>query len=60
MPLCGSFPVEPSITFLDRQDLYPTASTCDLTLRLPIAHDDYNQFKQVLIVALKNEEFGLV
>ena len=37
-----------------------TASTCDLTLRLPTVHgDDYESFKEALTMSLKgNDGFG--
>ena len=45
--------------FLD-QGILCTSSTCDLTLRLPLAHaENYTAFKDAMIMSLKgNDGFG--
>lgn len=49
------FPIRPTITFIsDESLLLPTASTCALTLRLPLALVNYEDFKNKLTMAILN------
>ena len=49
------FPIRPTITFIaDQSSTLPTASTCSLTLRLPLALNDYEQFKDRMSLAILN------
>lgn len=50
----------PTVSFLRHNDLFATASTCDVRLRLPIKYgDDLEAFKQAMIMSLKdNDGFG--
>ena len=57
------FPLRPSITFLpdDGSHSLPTASTCSLTLRLPLALENYDNFKDKMTMAVLNTVgFGCV
>ena len=50
-----------TVTFIsDGKTSLPTASTCNMELRLPTSHgEDYFSFKQSMILALKgNDGFG--
>ena len=39
----------------------PTASTCDMTLRIPTSHDEYSVFKEYMILGIKgNDGFRVV
>ena len=52
---------EPKIAFLSSEDgKLATASTCDLTLRLPTVHcEDYDSFKEWMILSIKGHDgFG--
>ena len=53
---------QPTLTFLhDPKDIFPTASTCSLELRLPTTHAEYNTFKDYMIIAFKGHGgFGVV
>ena len=54
----GGWPKKPKIEFIP-DALLPTSSTCSLILRLPTVHKNYEQFKNVLILALRsNDGFG--
>jgi len=47
--------------FLHKEDqMYATASTCDLILRLPTCHKDYAKFVENMIESLLNAEYGLL
>jgi len=50
------FPVSPKITFISGEDPreLPTASTCSLTLRLPLALNEYENFKERMTLAILN------
>ena len=51
----------PSVVFDHYQDrIFPTASTCDVQLRLPIVHEgNYQKFREAMIMALKDHDgFG--
>lgn len=51
------------IEFLDNpKAILPTASTCDLILRIPTAHgEDFASFSENMVLALKgNDGFGAV
>ena len=53
------FPHEPKVAFLHGSGRFCTASTCDLQLRLPTVHEDYNEFKSSMVLAFKgNDGFG--
>lgn len=56
------FSVKPKLMFLDISDKLPTASTCDLQLRIPIAHcEDFEAFKEWMELGiLGNCGFGEV
>ena len=52
------FPRQPKVVFLDGAVLC-TSSTCDITLRLPTGHDEYESFKDAIILSIKgNDGFG--
>jgi hypothetical protein len=52
------FDEQPSIFFLN-DEILPSASTCDLILRLPICHDNYGSFKESMLLGfLGNDGFG--
>ena len=60
MPLLG-FEKPPTIIFVhNKTRILPTASTCDVELRLPTTHGkDYQKFKEVMVMALGgNDGFG--
>ena len=48
------------MTFLYAQSaLLPTASTCELQLRLPTAHKKYEHFQEYMVLGIKdNDGFG--
>ena len=49
----------PSLVFLRDNQVLPTASTCDLQLRLPIRYSDFTRFKDAMVLALKcHDGFG--
>ena len=52
----------PTLTFLySLEAKFPTASTCDITLRIPTSHKEYTVFREHMILALKsNDGFGMV
>ena len=55
------FDKSPTVVFVQNEArILPTASTCDLTLRLPTAHGaNYNRFKEMMVMALKGHDgFG--
>lgn len=55
------FPVTPTLIFLHHESTLPTASTCDLILRLPACYNykQYGQFKDAMILGLKGHDgFG--
>lgn len=59
------FPLRPSITFLpdDGSQCHPlpTASTCSLTLRLPLVLENYGEFRDKMTMAVLNTVgFGYV
>ena len=48
-------------TLLFESSKLATASTCDLILRLPTLHSDYENFKDALILSFKsNDGFGQI
>ena len=55
------FPHKPTLEF-DDDNMYPTASTCALTLVLPTKyHMDYSAFKNAMFVGLKHHGgFGAI
>ena len=48
----------PTVVFVQNEArILPTASTCDLTLRLPTAHGaNYSPFKEMMVIALKGHD----
>lgn len=54
------FEKAPTVSFLDQDAIFATASTCDVRLRLPTKYgDDLEGFKQALIMSVKdNDGFG--
>ena len=54
------FDVKPTLGFVNFSTAtLPTASTCDLQLRLPSVYKDYCKFKDAMILGLKgNDGFG--
>ena len=50
------FPMSPTIHFISGDDprALPTASTCSLTLGLPLALTDYDNFKERMTMAVLN------
>ena len=53
------FPHVPVLNF-SPQNIYPTASTCDIQLTLPDRYDDYEKFKDALTMGFRNHGgFGL-
>ena len=61
VPPCGFGDVSPALVFLHENQVLPTASTCDLQLRLPIRYSDFTKFKDAMVLAVKcNDGFGEV
>ena len=55
------FDCQPKLTFADSTQLFATASTCELILRLPLRHSSYEDFKSYMEMSFKgNDYFGLV
>ena len=56
------YDVSPSLVFLHHSNArFPTASTCDLQLRLPASYVDYEGFKEAMLLGIKgNNGFGCV
>ena len=54
------FGVNPILVFVNiTSATLPTASTCDVQLRLPATHKDYHKFKYAMVLGLKgNDGFG--
>ncbi len=54
------FQKQPSLVFLHGDSAkLPTASTCDLQLRLPANHKDFEAFKEAILLGVKgNDGFG--
>ena len=54
------FTETPTLTFLySESSPLPTASTCDITLRLPTTHMEYGQFKQYMLLGIQGiDGFG--
>ena len=50
------FPVSPNISFIggDNPRQLPTASTCSLTLKLPLTLTEYDNFKERMTMAVLN------
>ena len=47
----------PSINFLlSKSELLPTASTCDLTIRLPTSHKDYRKFTEYMVLGVRGSK----
>ena len=62
VPPCGFGDTNPSLVFLhDDKQVLPTASTCNLELRLPTRHGNFNRFKDAMVLAVKGHDgFGEV
>ena len=60
IPPCGFEGVTPTMIFLHScDDLFPTASTCDLEFRLPATYGEYQKFKDAMVLGLKGHDgFG--
>ncbi len=58
----GGFHLTPTVSFLhDDQDTLATASTCDLSLWLPVIYDDQIAFNEMFTLCLKGSVgFGKV
>jgi len=53
------FPCTPQLHYLLEDAIFPTSSTCSLILRLPTRHQNYDDFRDAMIRALKeNDGFG--
>ena len=61
VPPTGFHPT-PSVHFIhDESAILPTASTCEISIRIPTAVRDYDLFKDNMILALKgNDGFGII
>ena len=59
MPVIG-FDKKPTMIFLHHKNaVLPTASTCDLELRLPAIHKTYEAFRDAMVLGIKgNDGFG--
>ena len=59
MPPLG-FDSNPTLVFLhSKTAALPTASTCDLQLRLPATYNEYHKFKEAMVLGLKGHDgFG--
>ena len=54
------FDTTPKITFLySGTSFLPTASTCDITVRLPTTNNNYDVFEQYIILGLKGHDAGI-
>ena len=57
IPSVGFHTIKPTLEFLhmyNPQDILATASTCDLTLRIPVSHkEDQDSFNDKMILSLK-------
>ena len=61
IPPCGFGDTSPLLIFLHENQVLPTASTCDLQLRLPTMHADFTKFKDAMVLGIKsNDGFGEV
>ena len=48
----------PTLTF-DHTATLPTASTCEIELRLPTKYDDYKKFNEIMLLGIQgNSGFG--
>ena len=54
------FEEQPSLLFVHRDTaMFPTASTCDLQLRLPAQYNQYKDFREAMILGVQgNDGFG--
>ena len=49
----------PTIVFSHGNAILPTASTCDLELRIPATHSNYVKFRDAMVLGLKGHDgFG--
>ena len=61
IPPCGFEGLAPSLVFLHGNQPLPTASTCDLEFRLPTRHENFEKFKDAMILGIKGHDgFGEV
>ena len=56
MPPCGFDDIYPTLSF-DYAAALPTASTCQVELRLPSSYKSYRRFKEAMVFAI-NEYSG--
>lgn len=55
----GGFYKKIDVVFLGPGEIFPTASTCSLELRIPTCHNDSSSFNENMELALKcGMEFG--
>lgn len=55
------FPLTPKLQFLHGEDIFATASACELLLRLPTRHTSYHEFKESMIMSFCGHGgFGLI
>ena len=56
----GGYAKAPTVIFLHHETaILPTASTCDLQLRLPAVHKKYEKFRDAMLLGiLGNDGFG--
>ena len=47
------FDKRPSLTFLHNNAKLPTASTCDIRLRIPACYTQYQNFKEAMVLGVK-------
>ena len=54
------FDRHPTPHFLhEAKEVLPTASTCDIQLRIPTCHTEYDQFREYMVLGMKsNDGFG--
>ena len=55
IPSCGFDDVFPQLCF-DSSAALPTASTCDIQLRLPSKYISYNKFKEAMLLGVKDHD----
>ena len=59
IPVCG-FDAYPTLSF-DSTAVLPTASTCEVELRIPSKYNSYSKFKEVMLLAIKGYSgFGTI
>ena len=59
IPVCG-FDSYPSLSF-DSTAVLPTALTCEVDLHIPSKYNNYDKFKEAMLLAIKGHSgFGMV